>query len=369
MIYLDNAATTKPCDEAIKQSQKFCEAFFNPSSIYFPAISVAKDVQLARSEILERLGDCGGNLIFTSGATEANNLAIFQATKNKNKAVITSMGEHPSVFNSVKNLENASQKVIYIPLLKSGEIDLVAFENALNNNDVGFVSIMFVNNETGAINPIEKIAKMIKNKSKSIIFHVDAVQAFAKIDFNVKNLDIDLLTISSHKIHGLKGTGALYYKAGLSVKPLAFGGGQEFGLRSGTENVSGICAFAAACKLDGGINPALKERALEIISQLDNIKINGNGVCNILSVSAKGVKAEVVVRMLDEKGIYVSTGSACNSHKADNRVLSSMGVPKEYIEGTNRFSFSKFTTMQDVETAFAAYVEVIKELRGLWEKE
>ena len=364
-IYLDNAATTAPCDSAKKEALRFFDEFYNPSSIYLPAIKVAKEIQNARSEILNYLGDSAGGLIFTSGATEANNLAVFQATKNKNKVVVTTMGEHPSVFNSVKNLEGQGYRCEFIPLNSKGEMDLDIFKKVIEENDVGFVSVMFVNNETGAINKIKEIGEIIKNKDENAIFHVDAVQAFTKIPFNVKELGIDLLTISSHKIHGLKGTGALYFSSKFNIKPNVFGGGQEFDRRSGTENVSGICAFAKAVKDGSEINPKLRQRAVEIISTLPEIKINGNGIDSILNVSAKGVKAEVVVRKLDEQGILISTGSACNSHKANNRVLSAMGVEKQFIEGTNRFSFSKYTTMEEVEEAFSKYVSIIKELRAL----
>lgn len=364
-IYLDNAATTLPCKAAVLSAEKYMNEFYNPSSIYLPAIKVAKDIQNARSVILNFLGDSAGGFIFTSGATEANNLAIFQATKNKNKVILTTMAEHPSVFNSVKNLEGQGFKCIYAPIKESGEVDVDFIEKVVEQEDVGFVSVMFVNNETGAINNIKRIGEIIKNSGKNIVFHVDAVQAFTKLKINVKDLNIDLMTVSSHKIHGLKGTGGLYFSSKITLKPNVFGGGQEFEKRSGTENVSGICAFAEAVEDGNVISPDLRKRALEILSELDDIKINGNGIDSILNVSAKGVKAEVVVRKLDQKNIYISTGSACNSHKANNRVLMSMGVKKEYIEGTNRFSFSKYTTMDEIETAFSEYVKIIKELRSV----
>lgn len=368
IIYLDNAATTSPCEASVLAAQKYMKEFYNPSSIYLPAIKVAKDIQNARSVILNFLGDSAGGFIFTSGATEANNLAVFQATKNKNKVILTTMGEHPSVFNAVKNLEGQGYKCIYAPLKENGEADIDFIEKVINEEDVGFVSTMFVNNETGAINQIKRIGEIIKNKDENIVFHVDAVQAFTKLKINVKELKIDLLTVSSHKIHGLKGTGGLYFSSKLTIKPNVFGGGQEFEKRSGTENVSGICAFAKAVEDGNEINSNLKKRAIEIISELDDIKINGDGIDSILNVSAKGVKAEVVVRKLDEVGVLISTGSACNSHKANNRVLAAMGVKKEYIEGTNRFSFSKYTTMDEVEFAFSQYVKIIKELRKIWER-
>ena len=367
-IYLDNAATTKPCESAKNEALKFFDEFYNPSSIYVPAIKVAKEIQNARSIILNYLGDSAGGLVFTSGATEANNLAVFQATKNKNKVIVTTMGEHPSVFNAVKNLENQGYRCEFVPLLENGEMDLDAFAKIIEENDVGFVSVMFVNNETGAINKIKEIGKIIKNKDKTTVFHVDAVQAFTKIPINVKELGIDMLTISSHKIHGLKGTGALYFSSNINIKPSILGGGQEFDRRSGTENISGICAFAEAVQDGNEISDKLKQKALEIIADLPDIKVNGDGINSILNISAKGVKAEVVVRKLDECGVLISTGSACNSHKANNRVLSAMGVKKELIEGTNRFSFSKYTTMDEVEYAFSKYAEIIKELRSIWEK-
>lgn len=362
MIYLDNAATTKPCKRAEEAFNEYNENFFNPSSIYINSIKVARDIANARATILCALGDASGNLVFTSGATEANNLAFHQATKYKNKTILVSMGEHPSVYNPAKNLQSMGYDVRFIKLNTSGEVDTDDLKANLSEN-VGFVSIMMVNNETGAINPIKEISSLVKSFNPSAIMHVDAVQGFTKLKFNVLDLGVDLLTISSHKVHGLKGTGALYFRDKFTIKPQMLGGGQEFDNRSGTENVGGIIAFKEAVVEGNEINPNLRKRAVEIISSLDNIKINGNGSDHILNVSALGVKAEVVVRRLEMEGILVSTGSACNSHKADNRILSSMGVKRDYIEGTNRFSFSKYTTMEEVETAFTKYVEIIKDLR------
>lgn len=367
MIYLDNAGTTMPYDEVVSTFDKISrENFFNPSAIYNEAFNLSKEIDNARAFFLKAI-NAGDNdkLIFTSGATESNNIAIFGSTFSKKGKYLFSMGEHPAVYNCAMNLKMQGYDVDFIPLSKSGEIDYDALEK-MCDKDVCFASIMLVSNETGAINDISRASKIIKSKAPSSILHVDAVQGFCKVDINVKKWGVDLMSLSSHKIGGLKGCGALYLSSRVNLKTTVFGGGQEYNLRSGTVNAPAILSFRKACEISMQNMKKNYATVSKLKKQLiDNLKDNPNVIVvssdnaspYIVSLLFKGNRGETIQRYLNSKGIIVSTGSACSSRKVGNRILQSMGYNKNEILGALRVSFFSYNTIEDVNT-------LCKELNG-----
>ncbi len=369
MIYLDNAATTKMDSVASKILIKYNEEeYFNPSAMYKQGNTLHKEIENAKARLAKLLGG-NGKIIFTSGATEANNLAIFGSASFKQKKYLFSVGEHPSVYNTAVALKNSGYKVEFIPLNADGTIDLMAFRKMLDN-DVCFVSVMYVNNETGAVNNLKEIRNIIDSVNKNIKFHVDAVQGFGKLPFNVNSLKIDLCTISAHKIYGPKGVGALYLAPNINVKGITYGGGQEDGIRPGTYNTSSIMAFAAIA--EETINNAaaqysyvseLKNKFIANLSSVkDKIIINGLGSPYVISISIKGLRGETLLHMLEQEDIIIGTGSACSSSKVENRVLTAMGRTKDEVLGSIRISFSKNNTMQDIDVASEKLVAAINKL-------
>lgn len=350
MIYLDNASTTKPYKECLDEFNKInLENFYNPSAMYEPSFNLSLRINDARQEILKIIGgEREDKIIFTSGATESNNLAIFGSALNKKMKYLFSCGEHPSVYNCAKNLLQMGYDVDFIPMQRNGEIDYEKFEKMIDDN-VYFVSIMFVNNETGAINDLKRVREIIDKVNPSIIFHVDGVQGFCKIPLNVSSCKIDLLSISSHKIGGIKGVGALYISKRTNIKNINYGGGQEFSLRSGTVNVAGILSFLKSCQISNLNMKSNYENALVIKNHLleflktksDKVKIVSSSSSSpfILSLIFKDIRGETVMRMLDNRGIIVGTGSACSSNKVGNRVLENMGYTKKEVIGAVRISF------------------------------
>ncbi len=373
MIYLDNSATTKTRDEVASLVCNYSvNNYFNPSSAYSLALKVKNDILDCKKRFLSLLNaNMNDNVIFTASATEANNLAICGGAR-KNKKILVSRGEHPSVYETVKNLQNQGFEVDYIDLDKSGAVSLDDLNNKLDES-VGLVSIIHVSNETGVINDLRTIGKIIKSKNPNCLFHSDGVQAFGKVKENLIDWNIDLYTISSHKIHGPKGVAALYVKSGVNLKPIIFGGGQENGLRSGTENPAGIMGFTVAGELmynnfeeKRKHIKSLKDKFIDLLSKSGlSYLLNGkNTLENIVSVSFLGVKGEVLLHSLEKHEIYVSTGSACSSKTVGNRVLSSMGLNKREMEGNIRISFSEFNTIDEVEKLMYAIKEEIKALVG-----
>ena len=374
MIYLDNSATTQPRKEVVDFISKYSfENFFNPSSVYQPAVKVKLDLDSARKRMLTLLNaDLGDKVVFTGSATEANNL-VLNGLARKNKKILISSGEHPSIYETTKNLANNGYNIDFIALNKDGTINLKDLESKLSQ-DVNLVSIIHVSNETGAINDIRQISKLIKSKNPTCLLHCDGVQAFGKVGVNVFQDNIDLYTVSSHKIHGPKGVACLYFNKNVNLKPHILGGGQENGLRSGTENPAGILGFVMAGEImyenfDARIKH-LKEIKQHFINELEKTdvkyQINGdlaNTVNNILSVSFFGIKGEVLLHCLEKYEIYVSTGSACSSKHVGNRVLTAMGLKNEEMQGNIRFSFSEFTTISDIDTTIRALVTEIHKLK------
>ena len=372
MIYLDNAATTKPSQRAAEAMMMAVSDFGNPSSLHGLGLQTEKLINSARDNIANMLGVNSKNVYFTSGGTESNNLAIYgvaNSLKRRGKRVITSTIEHPSVMESFKRLENDGYDVCYLGVDKDGIVNLDDLAGMLTEDTI-LVSIMHVNNETGVIQPIERISAMVREKSPYCIIHCDCVQSFGKIPVKPDKMGVDMVSISAHKIHGFKGTGALYTNYA-RITPLIRGGEQQNEIRPGTENVGGILAFSAAvseCEID--IEKMREKRNLMrdlLCEKLDNVKVNGSCEQNsgsVLNVSFIGIKAEILLHSLERHEIYVSTGSACSSHKPQpSHVLLAMGVEQKAVDGAIRISFSQNTTLDEIRTAaeiIAGEVSVIR---------
>lgn len=347
MIFLDNASTTKIRPEAISEIERSHALFYNPSALSGKSLEVRREIDGAKQKICKALGvDYNNNLIITGSATEADNLAIFGSAKKTGDQFVFGAGEHQAVFASANELKLRGYNVVFAPLNKFGEVDLDKLKEILQK-PTAFVSIMHVSNETGAINDISKISMLVKNLWPNAIVHSDGVQAFGKIQTNVLKLGVDLYSISGHKVGGPKGIGALYVKNIAKLKPIIFGGGQEFGIRSGTENTAYILALS---KVVGNFEI---EKNFEYVKKLSNIvrtyfegkegiTINSPKSASpyILSLSFEGVRGETLVHILEEKGVIVGTGSACSSKKTTNRTLEAIGLSREQIEGAIRISFS-----------------------------
>ena len=355
IIYLDNASTTSPCPEAIDAVKSALECYGNPSSLHRLGLESEKIIEKSRNIIASRLGADKKKVYFTSGGTEANNTAIFgmaRALKKRGNKIITSKIEHPSVLESFKALEGEGFNVVYLDVLPDGRVDVSQAESQIDEN-TSLVSIMTVNNETGIIQPVKEISKILHEKSEFGVFHTDAVQAFGKVDCSIRATGADLISVSSHKIHGPKGVGAVY--AGVNkLSPIIYGGSQQSALRPGTENVPGIAGFGAAAELENKscdiLYDALKKGILDLIP---DVKINGAeefASKYVLNVSFVGAKAVVLLHTLENYNIYVSTGSACSAHKPDpSHVLTAMGLSREETGGAVRFSFSKENTLEEIE--------------------
>ncbi len=349
--YLDNAATTKVFDEEFDLMRKNNdENFFNPSASYSNTLKILND---SRKQISDILRGSAGKLYFTSSATESNNTVFQGVHLRAGDVVLISLGEHPSVYNSAHSLESKGIIVKDIKLDKFGKIDEEDLRKNLNEK-VKLVSIIHVSNETGAVNDVKQLAQMIKAFNKNILVHSDGVQAFGKIKINLQDLGVDMYTISSHKIYAPRGIAGLWIKNGIVVDTLLYGGGQEDGFRSSTENVAGAVAFSyAATKVSKELQQNY-EKVLNLrnnfVSRLKNsqvsqfLKFNSNEDCvpYILSISVSGIKGEVLVRGLEMDKVYISTGSACSSKKAGNRILEAMGVSQDDVVGSIRVSFSPY---------------------------
>lgn len=371
-IYLDNSATTRPLDEVTDYMNNINKNVYgNPSSLHKKGIEAEKLVKQARENIACTLGVDGKEIYFTSGGTESNNLAIrgyLDANTRRGKHVVTTVIEHPSVLEVYKHLEEKGYNVDYIKVDSNGVVDLEDLKRKITL-ETALISIIYINNEIGTIQPIEEIVKVRNILNREAVIHIDAVQSYGKLKILPKKSGIGMMSVSSHKIHGPKGVGALFVDKSIKIKPLFFGGGQESLIRSGTENVPGICGFGLAAEK---YFSNLTERNLKIID-LKNIfieslkeKFDGFKVISpensspyILNISFKDVKAEVLLHHLEEKNIYVSTGSACSSRKnIHSHVLKALGLDNPEIDGAIRFSFSGFNTEDDI----AETVEAIKEI-------
>ena len=360
MIYLDNSATTKPCKEAVDaMTTALTENWGNPSALYGFGIDAAAHLRNARHKAAAAMGAEPDRVFFTSGGTEADNWAIFGTVKRygkKNKHIITTAIEHPAVLRCMNELEHQGYEVTYLQPDELGNISLESLKTALRKDTV-LVSVMMVNNETGAVMPISQMAKLTHKLSPDALFHTDAVQGFLKVPFAAKTLGADLISVSSHKIHGPKGAGALYISPKhKSFPPLLHGGGQEGGFRSGTEGTPAIFGFAAACEAgkatfteDIANEKALLDGLLEKLCKLEGLTINGSHQApHILSLAIAGLPTQNSINILQDAGICVSAGSACaKGHRS--HVMTAMGLKPEIIDGSFRVSICKDTTKEELD--------------------
>lgn len=376
--YLDNSATTR-CSKAAadKMVLLLTEDFGNPSSLHMKGVIAEKYINEAKKKIARTLKCQEKEIVFTSGGTESNNLAIIgsaMANQRAGKHIITTQVEHASVANTMKFLEDNGFEITYLGVDHDGRISLEELKAAMRPDTI-LVSIMQVNNEIGAVMPIEEAGKLIKEINPSTLFHVDAIQSYGKLHISPKNMNCDLLSVSGHKIHGPKGSGFLYIKDKTKIKPIIYGGGQQKGMRSGTENVPAIAGLGVAAEeiytdLDTKIEAmyALKSHFINEVTRIDGVTVNGltdkTSAPHIVSVSVQGVRAEVILHTLEDKNIYVSAGSACSSNKpAVSATLKAIGLPKELLDSTVRFSFCVDTTIEEIDYAVKVMQDVVPKLQ------
>lgn len=368
MIYLDNAGTTKMFDECVEVHQHFsCQQFFNPSALSVESLEVSKQISQTEQFFLAKLGAKEGNVLFTGCATESNNLAIKGSLRTGDYEYVFSAGEHPSVYNVAKMLELKGEKVHFVSLLNDGTADLEELAKVLNEK-TRLISIMHVSNETGAINDLQAISKLKDKLCPKAIFHVDGVQGFMKIPLSLSKTSVDLYSFSAHKIHGPKGVAGLYVKNKNTLKELFQGGGQQYGLRSGTENVSGIMQFKKAVEL---ININKNFDRTTAIKTLFNQNLDCTGIKildfggspYIESLVFEGVKGETMLHALNQAGVIVGLGSACSSKKVGNRILEQIGLKKDEIISSVRISFNAYQTDEEIETAAKIICKIYKEIK------
>lgn len=366
-IYLDNAATTKVNAQAFSNAVEYFNqsGFYNPSALYEPARLVKKRIDEVRCDILS-IFSSNYDVVFTSGGTEADNLACFSFGKRGN--IITTAGEHSAIYNTFNQLKQLGAEPRFAKLNADGSVDEQSLLSLVDEKTT-FVSVVHVNNETGAINDINRLAKLVKTKNKNVIFHSDGVQAFLKIPYRLSS-DIDLYSISAHKIEAIKGTGALIYKKSLHIKAMLFGGGQEKNIRSGTENTLGIFVFGNAVKLNSPTLKAnyeyVKELKTLMMKKLEDVSqfvSSENSSPYILSLSFPGIKAEILQRVLENSGVIVGTGSACSAKLGTSRIINNCGLDKKVGEGVIRLSFIYSTTKEEILTASEIIKTNVQKLR------
>jgi cysteine desulfurase len=376
--YLDNSATTRVFD-CVRDVmvQTMCGDYGNPSSLHRKGVDAETYVKESRAAIAASLRVNEKEIYFTSGGTESNNLAIIgcaMANRRAGNHIITTMIEHASVINTMKYLEENGFEITYLPVDRFGMVRVEDVAAAIRRETI-LVSIMYVNNEMGAVQPVEAIGLTIKKIKPSVIFHVDAIQAFGKFRIRPRRQGIDLLSVSGHKIHGPKGVGFLYVRDRVKIRPIIFGGEQQMGLRSGTENVPGIAGLGAAVTEIYRDHEArmeylyqLKERFINGILKMEGTSVNGpeprQGAPHIISVSFEGVRSEVLLHALEDRGVYVSAGSACASnHPMISPTLKAIGVRRDLLESTLRFSMSIFTTVEEIDYTLQVLNELLPMLR------
>ena len=378
-IYYDNSATTQPFDEVV-EAMAACmrETYFNPSSVYAPAVDVWRKQEQVRRTIAKDLGVLEEEIIFTSGGTESNNTAVNCVINGAVKPghVLLSGVEHPSVYDSIQNMKSKGFEIEVLPCNAFGGVDIDPLQNALRP-DTQLISIMHVNNESGAVNDIVSLGRKIKQIAPNAFFHVDGVQAYPKVLADLRY--VDAYSISGHKLHGPRGIGALVLKKKFKKHAMMLGGGQEKGMRAGTENTAAILGLGAArnrymehrdeyLQNIRAIRDALTEGLLCIPDTRINSPSGSSAAPHILSVSFMGVRGETLLHALEEKGIYVSTGSACSSHKKGSRVLSAMNIPKQYIGGTIRISIGCYNQLDECQTALQEIERAVVHLRRFQRK-
>lgn len=382
-VYLDNSSTTRQYDAVTELMCRYMSLDYgNPSSLHRMGIAAEKALKEARKQVASVLAVKDDEIFFTSGGTEADNMALFGVARSRRRRgnkIITSAVEHPAVLECANKLEKEGFIVSRLGVDKQCNISLDELKNELDKNTL-LVSVMQVNNEVGTIQPIHEIVEIVKAFNKDnktdVLVHTDAVQALGKMAVNT---GADIISLSGHKIHGPKGIGAIYIRKGVTIEPLIFGGGQERAVRSGTENVAAIAGFGLACRLAGenlatrvdAMDKAKKRLSATIFENLEGVMINGptepgKSCCGILNLSFQGVRGEVLLHTLEQEGIYVSTGSACSSHhKGQSHVLQAMGISNKAIEGTIRFSFNEFIKEQDIDYVADKLIKSVSKMRKL----
>lgn len=373
MIYLDNSATTKPCDTAIKYiNSALNDNWGNPSSLHTAGVFAEEILIKARAVLSKSINAATSEIYFTSGGTEANNIAVIGAAnklKKRGNRVVTTAIEHPSVKEATDYLEENGFEVIRLKPDASGVISKDELNAAINEKTV-LVSIMLVNNEIGSIQPVRAAAEIIKAKNSFALLHTDAVQAYGKLPIDVKSLGVDLLTVSSHKIHGPKGAGFLYIRKGVTLSPTVFGGGQESGIRSGTQATHNIAGFLGAAEELPNLNSALADMqtlwdyAAEQLEKTGLVSVNSakGSFPYILNISVNGYKSETVLHYLESRDIFVSSGSACSKGKK-SYVLESVGLSHQRIDSSLRISFNRHNTKEEIDTLCEALLSAAKFLR------
>ena len=382
-VYLDNSATTKVFPEVAQLMTKvMCEDYGNPSSMHRKGVEAENYIRYAKETLAKVLKVSEKEIIFTSGGTESDNMALIgcaMANMRRGRHLITTKIEHPAVLQTMDYLESQGFQVTYLPVDKTGRVRIEDLQRAIRPDTI-LVSIMHVNNEIGALQPIAEAGALIKRMNPNILFHVDAVQGFGKFRIYPKKMNIDLLSVSSHKIHGPKGVGFLYVGEKVKILPITYGGGQQKNMRSGTENVPGIAGMAKAAELmyenlETEVKKLyeLKEYFIKEVTGIEDIQINGlvpvepdlRGTApHVVSVSVAGVRSEVLLHALEDKGIYISAGSACASNKPQtSETLKAIGLQREYWDSTIRFSFSVFTTKEEIDYTLQVLKEMIPMLR------
>lgn len=376
--YLDNSATTRCLDEARdKMIEVLSKDYGNPSSLHMKGVSAEDYLKEARHTIAKSLNVNDKEIFFTSGGSESNNLAIrgtAESRKRYGNKIITTSIEHASVKEPMRYLEGLGFEIVYLDVDENGIVNIDTLKKEMDNNTI-LVSIMHVNNEIGSVSPLKEIGEIVKEKNNKCYFHVDAIQSYGKFKIRPKELNIDMLSVSGHKINGPKGSGFLYVRDGVNIMPLIFGGGQEKGMRSGTENVPAIAGLSvAASYYDKNLIKdreklfSLKKRFIDKVLQLDGTHINGKydeeSAPHIVSVTFDKVRAEVLLHALEDKGIYVSSGSACSSnHPSKSNTLYAIGLRGDKLDQTIRFSFSIFNTNEEVDYTIDKLKELLPLLR------
>ncbi len=377
-VYLDNSATTRCYDEVAELvCEVMCKDYGNPSSMHHKGVEAELHLRYAKETLARILKVNEKEILFTSGGTEADNIALIgaaMANHRRGRHLITTRMEHPAVLQTMAYLENQGFEVTYLPVDHEGRISLSDLEHAIREDTI-LVSVMHVNNEIGSVQPIAEAGELIKRCNPQTLFHVDAVQGFGKFRIYPARTQVDMLSVSAHKIHGPKGVGFLYIKEGSKVHPIIYGGGQQKGMRSGTENVPGIAGLARAAEmvyanLDRDVERMyeLRNMLIEGVSRIGQVKVNGcpgrEGAPHIVSLSVRGVRSEVLLHALEERGIYVSAGSACSSNKPQiSDTLKAIGVERDLLGSTIRFSLSGFTTAEEIQYTIQALEEMIPMLR------
>ena len=376
--YFDNSATTRVLDPVVAAIEEMMTVNYgNPSSRHILGVRAENAVKQAAAEVAKTLKVKDKEILFTSGGTESNNLALIGtalANKRAGRHIITTNIEHASIYNPMEFLEEMGFEVTYLTVDEKGHISLEELKNAIRPDTI-LVSVMYVNNEVGAVEPVEEIGKLVHSAGEHIVFHVDAIQAYGKFQIRPKKQGIDLLSVSGHKLHGPKGVGFLYIDEHVKIRPIIYGGGQQRGMRSGTENVPGIVGMGVAAReaydhFEEKVAHLyqLKDHMLERLSEIEGAYANSypgkESAPQVVSVSFSGVRSEVLLHALEDKGIYVSSGSACSSnHPAVSGTLKGIGVKRELLDSTLRFNFGRFNTLEEVDYCIETLKELLPVLR------